>query len=139
MIFFNRQEELQGLDRLFERERGRLAIAYGRRGIGKTTLVQRWLSTRRHRAIYWSAPTTTAKQQLQLFSQAVRVFESPDRSIPVDFTYASWDEVFDEILRLAEHDSLVVVLDDFEQLIAAGLICQTPCNTFGTIVSMIAM
>lgn len=120
MIFFNRKEELQGLDRLFERERGRLAIAYGRRGIGKTTLVQRWLSTRRHRVLFWCALSTTAKQQLQSFSQAVRAFESSNRSVPSDFTYASWDDAFDEILRLAERDSLVVVLDDFEQLIAAG-------------------
>ncbi len=120
MIFFNRKEELQGLDRLFERERGRLAIAYGQRGIGKTTLIQRWLTTRRPRALFWSAPTTTVKPQLQSFSQAVRAFESSDRSIPSDFTYASWDDAFDEILRLAVHDSLVVVLDDFEQLIAAG-------------------
>jgi AAA+ ATPase superfamily predicted ATPase len=120
MIFFNRKEELQGLDRLFERERGRLAIAYGRRGIGKTTLVQRWLTTRRPRALYWCAPTTTAKQQLQSFSQAVRAFKSSNRSVPSDFTYASWNDAFDEILRLAERDSLVVILDDFEQLIAAG-------------------
>jgi uncharacterized protein len=40
--------------------------------------------------------------------------------IPSDFTYLSWDNAFDEILRLAERDSLVVVLDDFEQLIAVG-------------------
>ena len=64
MIFYHRQE-LRGLDDLYKRERGFLAVAYGRRGIGKTTLVQHWITTRRHRAFLWCVPLTSAKQQLQ--------------------------------------------------------------------------
>ncbi len=52
MNFLNRKEEWRQLDDLYKRDRGILAVAYGRRGIGKTTLVQRWIATRHYRAIY---------------------------------------------------------------------------------------
>ncbi|MBI5032605.1 MAG: AAA family ATPase [Chloroflexi bacterium] len=119
MNFLNRKEEWRQLDDLYKRDRGILAIAYGRRGIGKTTLVQRWITTRHHRAIYWSAPLTSPRLQLQSFSQAIRAFETSDTLIPTAYTCASWDNAFEEILRLADKERLVVVLDDFDHLIIA--------------------
>ncbi len=120
MIFYSRREELKDLDRLHERGRAIFAVVYGRRGIGKTTLIQHWIKARHHRTIYWNAPLTSAKQQLQSFSQVVCKFASPDTFISPDFTYASWDDAFEEILRLSQQDRLVVILDAFDQLIASG-------------------
>ena len=120
MVFYDRKEELQGLDRLYGRERGILAVAYGRRGIGKTTLIQRWITTRQHRAIFWNARPTSPQGQLQSFSQAIRAFGSSEATVQSDFTYASWDDAFEEILRFARRERLVVVLDDYDQLLACG-------------------
>ena len=120
MVFYDRKDELKGLDDLYARDQGILAVAYGRRGIGKTTLIQRWITTRRHRAIFWDARPASPQQQLQSFSQAVRTFALHEGTVPSDFTYASWDDAVEELLRLARQERLVVVLDDYDQLIASG-------------------
>ncbi|MBM3128516.1 MAG: hypothetical protein FJ009_07805 [Chloroflexi bacterium] len=120
MVFCDRKNELKGLDDLYARDRGILAVAYGRRGIGKTTLIQHWITTRRHRVIFWNARPMSPQGQLQSFSQAVRAFALHEGTVPSDFTYASWDDAFEEILRFAQQERLVVVLDDYDQLIACG-------------------
>jgi AAA+ ATPase superfamily predicted ATPase len=120
MIFHDRKDELKGLDDLYTRGQGILAVAYGRRGIGKTMLIHRWIATRRHRAIFWDARPMSPHQQLQSFSQAVRAFASSEAIVLPDFTYASWDDTFEEILGLSQKERLVVVLDNFDQLIACG-------------------
>ncbi len=120
MVFYDRKDESKGLDDLYARDRGILAVAYGRRGIGKTALIQHWITTRHHRAIFWNVQPTSPQQQLQSFSQAVRAFASRENTVPPDFTYESWDDAFEEIVRLSQKERLVVVLDDYDQLIGCG-------------------
>ena len=46
MPFHNRKRELGWLDEWYGREGGRLIILYSRRRVGKTALIEQWLSTR---------------------------------------------------------------------------------------------
>lgn len=117
MPFYNRKRELAQLDTLFKRPNGQLYVLYGRRRVGKTVLLTHWLETRGHRAIFWTADRTSATTQLRLFSQAILAFIEPSQVIPPDFTYTSWDLLFSEITRLAKHERLVVILDEFTYLI----------------------
>jgi AAA+ ATPase superfamily predicted ATPase len=69
MLFLNRTEEMERLDRLASREEGGLAVVYGRRRIGKTRLLLEW--SRRHGGLYTVADQSAAEVQRQYFAQTV--------------------------------------------------------------------
>ncbi len=69
MHFVNRQDELERLDRLMQRERGGLAVLYGRRRVGKTRLLVEWVA--RHRGLYTVADQSSAKIQRGYLAQAI--------------------------------------------------------------------
>lgn len=117
MAFYGRVRELRLLDNLYQRTGGQLLVLYGRRRVGKTVLLNHWLTTRRHRSIFWTADRTSAATQLRLFSQAVQSYIEPTQVIPDDFTYATWELALNEAARLATPERLVVVLDEFTYLL----------------------
>lgn len=117
MPFYGRKRELTILDSLYKRGGGQLFVLYGRRRVGKTVLINHWLSTRGHRSIFWTADRTSAATQLRLFSQAVQSFIEPAQVIPDGFTYATWEFALNEVARRASQERLVVVLDEFTYLL----------------------
>jgi AAA+ ATPase superfamily predicted ATPase len=119
MAFYNRKRELALLDDLYTRPDGQLFVLYGRRRVGKTVLLTYWLETRSYQSLFWTADRTSSGAQLRAFSQALQSFINPNQPIPADFTYSSWDIALSEIVRLAESQRLVVVLDEFTYLIEA--------------------
>ena len=68
-------------------------------------------------ALYWVAAPTSSKDQLRSFSQAVLGFESYS-PVPEDFSYSSWEQAFEQATRLALHQRMMLVLDEFTYLIA---------------------
>jgi AAA+ ATPase superfamily predicted ATPase len=119
MPFHGRRRELAVLDEAYERAEGQMFVLYGRRGVGKTVLLGHWLESREHRHFFWTADQRSAPVLLRSLSQAITAFVEPGRSIPAEFTYSSWEMALDEIARLAQHERLVVVLDEFTYLMAA--------------------
>ena len=119
MPFHGRRRELAVLDETYERTEGQMLVLYGRRGVGKTVLLGHWLESRKHRHFFWTADQRSAPVLLRSLSQAIAAFVEPGRSIPAEFTYGSWEMALDEIARLAQHERLVVVLDEFTYLMAA--------------------
>ncbi|OGO42380.1 MAG: hypothetical protein A2Z04_08745 [Chloroflexi bacterium RBG_16_57_9] len=117
MAFHNRQRELTLLDDLYARPDGQLFVLYGRRRVGKTVLLTHWLTLRGHRSLFWTADRTSATNQLRAFSQAIQSYLLPNQTIPLDFTYGTWEIAFNEVARLAQSERIVVVLDEFTYLI----------------------
>src|SRR5438552_8923326 len=101
MPFYNRKRELALLDDLYVRAGGQMFVLYGRRRIGKTALLTHWLAQRGRGAIFWTADRTSPANQLRAFSQAIQAYAAPGETVPVEFTYASWDQAFNEIARLS--------------------------------------
>jgi AAA+ ATPase superfamily predicted ATPase len=119
MSFHGRKRELQLLDELYKRPDGQLAVIYGRRGVGKTALIEQWLAQYKLRALFWTADQRSSSALRRSFSQALQSYLDPSQAVEPDFTYASWDQVFSEVARLTEHQHLILVLDEFTYLIAA--------------------
>ncbi len=117
MPFHDRRRELELLDDLHSRPAAQLLVLYGRRRVGKTALLVHWLTQRGHRALFWTADRTSARNQLRSFSQALQSHLAPSQSIPADFSYGSWEMAFNEVARLCDRERLVVVLDEFTYLI----------------------
>ncbi|MEJ2601378.1 MAG: ATP-binding protein [Anaerolineales bacterium] len=118
--FVGRQQEIELLNRLWDTEpKAQLMILYGRRRVGKTRLLSEWKSRRGKRTLMWVADQDSKDAHLRQFSQMVYGFERPDRQIPADFTYASWDQALQEVADLASSSRLAVFMDEFTYLLAS--------------------
>jgi AAA+ ATPase superfamily predicted ATPase len=115
--FIARERELNLLQNQWQSPQARLMILYGRRRVGKTRLVTHWLEQSGVRALYWVGAPTSPRDQLASFSQALYNFEGPGTA-PDNFTYASWEQAFQQIARLAREQRTVVILDEFTYLLA---------------------
>ncbi len=117
--FHDRQHEMALLDRLYARPDGQMFVLYGRRRVGKTTLVAHWVEQRRLPCLFWTADRISTGAQLRSLSHAIQSYLNPDQAVSPDFTYGSWEVVLNEVARLPEAQRVVVVLDEFTYLIQA--------------------
>jgi len=115
--FKGRLTELALLDSLWESPSASLLILYGRRRVGKTRLLTHWLSENKKRGIYWVAEPSSALHQLRSFSQVIYNFSHSDAPAPRNFTYADWEQAFEEVARLAQDEKLVLFIDEVTYLI----------------------
>jgi AAA+ ATPase superfamily predicted ATPase len=120
MPFYDRKRELAILDDLYKRTAGQMLVLYGRRRIGKTALLTHWINQRKHPALFWTADRTGAANQLRAFSQLLQRLIAPHSTIPPEFTYTSWELVFNELARLCESQRLIVVLDEFTYVLESN-------------------
>ena len=83
MKFVGRNHELKLLSKLYNRTNAQFLILYGRRRIGKTSLLQHWITsqTGTPNILYWMATQTSTVNQLRHFSQHLLRFLSPDTPV----------------------------------------------------------
>jgi AAA+ ATPase superfamily predicted ATPase len=117
LLFVGRKNELATLDRLWDAGGAQFLILYGRRRVGKTALLVHWMHQSRRRTLYWVATSDSALAQLRSFSQAVINFANPRSPAPESFTYASWEQAWQEIARLASEERLALFIDEFTFLL----------------------
>ena len=115
--FIGRQKELSVLDHLWDSNRAQFLILYGRRRVGKTALLAHWIRETGHRALYWVATPDSALAQLRSFSQAVYNFANRASPAPESFTYASWEQAWQEVARLADQERMALFIDEFTYLL----------------------
>ncbi|MFH1633712.1 MAG: ATP-binding protein [Chloroflexota bacterium] len=118
--FFGRNAELQLLDDLWGSPRATMLILYGRRRVGKTSLLTHWMGPASRRALYWVATPTTTQEQLRSFSQALYNFANPESSAPVSFTYATWEQAWIQAAALTRQERLALFIDEFTYLLQAN-------------------
>ncbi|MFZ5903208.1 MAG: ATP-binding protein [Chloroflexota bacterium] len=128
--FHGRLAELEVLDRLWASAHAEFLIVYGRRRVGKTALLTEWIHRTGNRALYWVASPTSTHVQLRSFSQAVFNFAHPGAPAPEGFSYASWEQAFQEVTQLAKDSRLALIIDEFTYLLEidpgiAGLLQNT--------------
>jgi AAA+ ATPase superfamily predicted ATPase len=68
-MFIGREKEAAELERLYETAAFQMLIMYGRRRVGKTTLISRF--TEGKRTVYFTAIESDSARNLELFSKAV--------------------------------------------------------------------
>jgi uncharacterized protein len=115
MPFVDRQAELEGLRALWRSDRAEFVVVYGRRRVGKTSLLR--VFTQEVPNLYWMA-TLGAEPALRAeFSETVHRARRPSAGeAPI---YPSWEAALLALAELAEHDRFVAVIDEFPYLVAA--------------------
>lgn len=107
-MFVGRERELATLERLYASGRFEFAVVYGRRRVGKTALIDRFI--RDKRAIYFMGVESNEKQNLENFSRSVVEFGT---GIWAETAFASFQAALEYVFRLAERERLVLVMDEY--------------------------
>ena len=111
MEFVDRKKEFDRLQKSLKREKTQFIVVYGRRRIGKSTLIKKVMDFSRG-DIYFLADKTSEPSQRQLFSATV------DMNIE-DFSmanYPNWESLFRSLNRFIDH-RITVCLDEFPYLV----------------------
>ncbi|WP_022670399.1 AAA family ATPase [Hippea alviniae] len=114
-MFVNREKELKILENEYNRDGFKFCIIYGRRRVGKTTLIRKFLKNKKH--IYFLATLENEKILLEKFKEIVA--ESLEDEFLKGINLTSFESIFKYIARKKE--KLVVVIDEFQYLSKVNL------------------
>ena len=73
-MFIGREHELAALNKLYESDKFEFVVIYGRRRVGKTALISRFIEDKN--AIYFMGVESNAKQNLENFSKSILSFHT---------------------------------------------------------------
>ena len=116
--FKGRVRELNLLDELWQATEATLLVLYGRRRVGKTRLLEQWTKQSKTRALYWMAEPSSAADQLRSFSQALYNFANPNAPAPLDFSYTTWAQAWQQVAVLAQRERFALFVDEFTYVLA---------------------
>jgi hypothetical protein len=112
-MFVDREVELGALNEIVQRPGAQFLVIYGRRRVGKTTLLIEWARQSGLPALYWVAARESSALLLRSFSQAVFAHAHPDRQLDALFSYPSWEMALREAAVLAQEQRLILIIDEF--------------------------
>ncbi len=114
MAFIDREEELAFLEDKWRGRDPQLVVLWGKRRVGKTELVKRFIAKRPN--IYFLAESTNEKEQLARFSRAVAdIFAEP---LLTTRGFSSWEEGLRYIGEKKQR--LVLAIDEFPYLVLSN-------------------
>ncbi len=109
--FVGRQRELADLSTALEEDGAHFVLVYGRRRVGKTTLLLQWAQRSGHPYIYWVATRDTPAQIRDSLARTLWAFAHPgSQAVP---RFDAWSDVFDAANRLIGDRRVILILDEF--------------------------
>ncbi|MCD7957743.1 MAG: ATP-binding protein [Lachnospiraceae bacterium] len=107
-MFIARERELESLNEQYHRSGFRMTILYGRRRIGKSTLIAEFIKDKK--AIFYTATKVGKERNLELFSEQAVSALDPAYS---QARFLSAEAVFDFITQKMGNKPLILVIDEF--------------------------
>lgn len=110
--FVGRQIELKNLQRMYNSDKFEMAVIYGRRRVGKTSLIKQFITDKP--AIYVQGVEATAETNLRFLSNAILDFEEPNRANRHRSFY-DFEEAFEEVQDIAnkQNEKMIFVMDEY--------------------------
>ncbi len=110
--FVDREQEMQILQSEYDRDGSSLVVLYGRRRVGKTTLISEFIKDKN--ALFFLASEEAESQNRSAFKEKVAEFIESDLIWGADIK--SWDLLFKSIMDTSFETKPVIVLDEFQYL-----------------------
>ena len=104
--FYGREKELLDLDRVYNQEGFKFLVVYGRRRVGKSSLIQRFINYGRKPNISFMALEQNDKQNLEGFSDAI-LKKYGDGKKYLD-SFVSWEHAIEYVIHKAGKEKLVL-------------------------------
>ncbi len=111
-MFFGRQKELNTLEQLNDSGKFEFVVLYGRRRVGKTALINRFIDGKK--AIYFTGVESNAKQNLENFSRSV--LESV-KGIDAKVAFSTFQEALEYVFDLGSSERLILAIDEYPYVV----------------------
>ena len=110
--FIDRKKELEFLEKEYKKQKSSLVVLYGRRRIGKTSLIKQFGKNKD--MIYFLATEESEEQNRNILKNVIaeNLKESLLSSIMID----SWDILFKSIVNKKSMNKKIIVIDEFQYL-----------------------
>jgi len=112
--FINRKSELKFLEKKYAERRPQLIILYGRRRIGKTSLIRYFLEKKK-RWIYLLCSRDSIAENIKRFKEAFSVLTGKDYFLKLNTT--SFFDLFKMLVEELGNKRFIIVIDEFPYLI----------------------
>jgi uncharacterized protein len=110
--FYNRKDELKQLAEKFESMKGgELIVMYGRRRVGKTEIIKRFLETIEAKKLYYYVDLI---ERPVLISGLQNEIEKQTGDAP---RFDTWDDFFAYIIKESEKGKFVLAVDEFQRFL----------------------
>ena len=106
-MFIGRKRELKTLQELYQKEGFGMSVIYGRRRIGKSTLIAEF--TKDKKTVFYAAAKVGRERNMELFSDQVLAVLDP---VLEGMKFSSIEAVFDFITKKMPEDKLIIVIDE---------------------------
>ena len=107
-MFIGRGRELSALEKLYKSDKFEFAVIYGRRRVGKTALINKFIDDKN--AIYFMGVESNAKQNLENFSKSIMEYVS---GTEIDSIFSSFQSALEYVFRLAEKERIILAIDEY--------------------------
>ena len=110
--FIDRDQELEFLESEYHRDGSSLVILYGRRRVGKTALVSRFMKNKK--ALYFLSSEESEIQNRSIFKDLVADFA--ENELLKNAVITKWGLVFKALIDYKMDEKKIVVIDEFQYL-----------------------
>lgn len=114
-IFRGRVRELRVLDKKFKQDDFVMTVLYGRRRIGKTMLINKFMSEHDCTQISFTSVERGEKELLSMMTESVLTSLAPELLGNVSFD--SFEKIFDFIGKKAENERIIFFIDEYPYLV----------------------
>jgi AAA+ ATPase superfamily predicted ATPase len=111
-MFVGRNEELKKLNEMYLRDGYECAVIYGRRRVGKTTLIKEFIKDKK--AVYFLAREANGAVNLTGFSNDVYAVTA--KELKGNSFFGDWEKAFDYIYNVSKDERIVLVIDEYPYL-----------------------
>ena len=112
-MFIGRKAELAELERRYNQNGFQFPVIYGRRRVGKTRLIQEFISDKK--SVYFMAARQTSSELLQGFSETIKE-QFPDERTKFIISFENWESLFSYITEVSRKTRIVLVIDEYPYL-----------------------
>ena len=114
-MFIGRENELSKLNRMYKSDKFEMAIIYGRRRVGKTTLINEFCKDKD--TVFFPAIESNAEQNLEILSGAISYLQNGESN--AEFKYKSFADAFSRLEELSQNKRIIFVIDEYPYLAKA--------------------
>ena len=107
-MFIGRERELAALNKLYASDKFEFVVIYGRRRVGKTALISRFIEDKN--VIYFMGVESNAKQNLENFSRSILSFQV---GIESETSFLSFQAALEYVFKLAEKERIILAIDEY--------------------------